>query len=416
MAQELSDEPDGQPAAPATSQLSSKMAVTTNNDALSSAVGLAALPHEMLVDIMKATSARDLSAFIFVNKRVFWVFKADQTGIMAAVLKKQPEFEILLYLYTLKDTEFKPGCMLHPRTIEFDPELDSGRKITFLRSMVNFLEGKLIVPEKIVLFIEDIVELFKLVQVIDYWTEQYPSLRWREPPEDRRCLKYAEEVRLRKAIARWWLYSKYFHGVFYRDTSCPRKWRTDDRRLHHLRILSTSEIRELEDLWGVMFDTVSRELCSSLEGVGHGKNRTVELVPWGKEEGRHHAIVNTYLKLDPEQLRYFLQLYRNHRRKKADVIRTVSMTMRNFHLDRETLSLSINTVLEERMMLKPAGINRLPRCGIVDEDRDGDSGTLWSTDPSPSGKPPLSKEQIAAFPIEYDKRVQYGDDGSDGPF
>jgi hypothetical protein len=398
-------------------------------------VGLAALPTELVVKVMKEMSARDLSVFIFSNKRLFAIFKADQTGIMAAVLKKQPEFEILLYLYTLKDTEFRPGGMLHPRTIEFDPELESGRKITFLRAMVNFLEGRLIVPEKIVLFVEDIIELWMLVQVIDYWTEQYPSLRWRDHPEDRRCLKPVEEIRLRKAVARWWLYAKYFHGVFWRDTSCPRKWRVDDRRLHHLRILSTVEIRELEDLWGVMFDTISRDLCSSIEEVGHGvgipacsstwngimlttsqRNSCVELVPWGKDEGRHHAIVNTYLKLDPEQLKYFLQLYRHHRRKKVDVIRTVSMSMRTFHLDRESLSLSINTVLEERMMLKPAGINRLPRSGIVDEDRDKGLSVLWSTDSSPSGHPPLSKEQIGAFPIEYDKRVHYGDDGSDGPY
>ncbi|CAJ2510708.1 Uu.00g063330.m01.CDS01 [Anthostomella pinea] len=358
---------------------------------------LATLPTELVLKAMESMTPKDLSNFAVANKRLF--------------VLRLPELETMLFFYTANDLDFLPRRMLHARTIVFNPERENGSKINFLHTSVAFNDGKLICPERFEFGMADILALWKLVKVIDWWVDIYPSLRWRDHPEDRRCLRASEEARLRKAVARWWLFSHYFHGIHWRDCNAPKKWQ-DDHRLHHLRILPTHEICELEDLWGVMYDTTSKDLCSSPERVRDGNWSGVELVPWGLDEGRHSDIVNTYLKLDPEQLQYFLRLY--HRRKKTDIIRAVSSSVRKFTLDRETLSLSISTVLQERMMLKPHGIYDIPRIGIIDDDRVSDKECeLWTGDASSNGKAPLTQQQISAFPAEVTKRMAYGDDGSE---
>ncbi|RYO86512.1 hypothetical protein DL762_004704 [Monosporascus cannonballus] len=376
---------------------------------------LESLPVELILEIMKTMSPRDLSRLALLSKKLYAIFKENQATVMSSILLARPEFETMLYLYTADDRDFVPGQMLHSRIIDFDAGNESGAIINFLSANATRGDGDTVSPEKKKLNTWDLIELWKWTKVIDWWVELYPTLRWRDHPEDRRCLRSHEEARLRKAVARWWLYAWYFHGVHYRDLYLPHKWR-NDKRLHHIRVMSTREICELEDLWGLMFETVSRDLCSSPERVRVGKRAyAVELVPWGSEDGRHNNIVNTYLKLDPEQLKYFLELY--HRRKRMDVINAVRSSTREFNLDRETLSISITTVLEERMMLTPKDVTNIPRSGIVDEDREDDKqGDFWSVDASPNGQPPLTQAQINAFPLEYDKRLPYGDDGSDEPY
>ncbi|KAI0595793.1 hypothetical protein F4775DRAFT_594920 [Biscogniauxia sp. FL1348] len=374
-------------------------------------VNLLYLPTEMIMKIMEQMTPKDVSNFALANKRLFSIFKGSEVSMMIIILQNMPELEPMLYLYTATKMEMKPGYMLHPRTIVFNPECEGGKRVYLIRANVAFSEGRLICPEKITFNFDNILDLWKLTKVVDWWTEAYPSLRWRDHPEDRRCLRTGEEARLRKAIARWWLYACYFHGAFWRDIQAPKKWQ-EDKRLHHIRILSTQEICELEDLWGVMYDAISKDLCSSPERVRDGSWSGVELVPWGEDERRHSNIVNTYLKLDPQVLQFFLVHY--PLRRKADMIKAVSGSQRDFTLDRETLSLSITTVLQERMMLKPHGINNVPRIGIIDEDRvSKEECEPWSNDASPTGKPPLTQQQINAFPFEPTKRVARGDDGTE---
>ncbi|KAI1499436.1 hypothetical protein F5X99DRAFT_411069 [Biscogniauxia marginata] len=385
--------------------------VLLEHDGLNTPSGLLSLPIELVLKTMEQMTPKDASNFALVSKRLFSIFKDNEVTTMVTILQNLPELEAMLFLYTANGMDMKPGRMLHPRTIVFNPYCEDGKKVYLIRANVAFSEGKLICPENIKFHFQNIIDLWNLVKVVDWWVDIYPSLCWREHPEDRRCLRPNEEARLRKAIARWWLYAYYFHGVHWRSFQAPKKWQ-DDQRLHHLRILPTCEICELEDLWGVVYDTISKDLCSSPERVRDGNWSGVELVPWGGDDGRHSTIVNTYLKLDPELLQYFLLRY--PRRRKTDIIRAVSNSVRDFTLDRETLSLSITTVLQERMMLKPNGICDIPRIGIIDEDRVNEKECeLWSNDASPTGKPPLTQQQINAFPIEPTKRVARGDDGID---
>ena len=144
----------------------------------------------------------------------------------------------------------------------------------------------------------------------------------------------------------------------------------------------------------------------------------VELVGWGSENGSHNTIVNTYLKFDPEQLKYFFDFY--YCRKRQDVANCARMSTDEFNLDTESLSSAITTVLEERVMLTSRNITDVPRSGIVDEDREDGGGSdddddPWSKDACPDGKTPLPPAQAGGFPALRDRRLPYGDDGSGEP-
>jgi hypothetical protein len=225
---------------------------------------LAGLPTELLIKTMREMDVRALGAFILSHKRFYEIFKANEVTIITTVLFRQPELQSLLLLYTMHGREFAEGAMLYPRTIIFDPGRGSNERITLMKSAVGFKEGKLICPRKIDFKLADLTNLCLLVRTVDWWVEEYPQLRWHDNPEDRRCLRPSEEVRLRKAIARWWLYAECFHGKYIRSAILPRQW-DDDGRLHHLRVLSSVEIQELSNLWETISATVARDLCSSID-------------------------------------------------------------------------------------------------------------------------------------------------------
>ncbi len=109
-----------------------------------------------------------------------------------------------------------------------------------------------------------------------------------------------------------------------------------------------------------------------------------------------------------------------------DIIKAIRSSTNDFNLDRESLSYSITTVLEERVMAMPKEITGVPPSGILDEDRvidgsgddsddDGESGDVWSKDGSLNGKHPLTDQQVGAFPAENERRLPHGDDGDSEP-
>lgn len=232
---------------------------------------LESLPVEMIHEIMKQMGPSELTRFVLLSKTLLCTFEAHQTSIMCQVLQKQPEIGIMLTMYTMHKRDLVPGQMLFPRSVKLDPRAN-GANYPYDRSMVihlftaNVPDNWPVVTGKFLLQTCDLVRLWNLFKVVDWWVELYPTLRWRDEPENRRCLRPHEEVRLRKAVARWWLYAHHFHGSTHRDVYRPLKWR-DDHRLHHMRVMSTREICELEDLWALVFEMVSKDLCSSPERI-----------------------------------------------------------------------------------------------------------------------------------------------------
>ncbi|KAI1815050.1 hypothetical protein GGS20DRAFT_363528 [Poronia punctata] len=376
---------------------------------------IGSMPVEIILEIMELMGPEDLVNFGLSNKFLHHVFTEKRTQLLLNVVRACPELDILLRLYMVDQKDFLPDRMLHAITVTFslNPQEAPENKIFLLRSPVHWQYGRIVCPEKIRLEVPDLVEIAKLIHVVDWWVDMYPRLRWRDNPEDRRRLGFEEEVRLRRALARWWLYSEYFHGAFWRNAYVPRRF-DDDDRLHHIRILTTQEILELDDLLTTMYETVSKDLCSSPGEVYSGIESDVELVPWGKNGGRHPAIVNTYLKLGPHLLKYFLGC--SHRFNKEHLIKAIADSTRDLDLlsDQETLSMSIATVLEERSVLDADRPKTFPAMGIIDQDRASvEECGMWDHDAWPSGFPPITMEQLAAQPNEIARRLPRGDDGAD---
>lgn len=221
------------------------------------------LPVELVLEMMKNMGVSELTAFALCNKKLFKIFKENQGTVMTTILLQLVELEPLLLVYTIDKRDFAADAMLHPRRISVDVGRGSDKHIDFMQSAVGFRDGKLICPRKIIMGIQDLGHLWNLVKVVDWWVEWYPRMRWQKNPEDARCLRPAEQDRLRKAVARWWLYAECFHGKYARSAFLPRLLETDDR-LYHLRLMSSIEIRELDDLWETLRGTVQRDVCSSI--------------------------------------------------------------------------------------------------------------------------------------------------------
>lgn len=221
------------------------------------------LPVELILEMMKSMGVSELTAFALSNKKLFKIFKANKASLMTNVFLQLAELESLLLVYTIDKRDFSADAMLHPRRISVDVGWGQDRRVDFMQSAVAFRDGKLICPRKIIMNLRDLDRLWNLVKVVDWWVEEYPRIRWHKNPEDTRSLHPVEEHRLRNAVTKWWLYSECFHGEHVRLPFLPRILETDDR-LYHLRLMSTVEIRELEDLWETLRGTIQRDVCSSI--------------------------------------------------------------------------------------------------------------------------------------------------------
>ncbi|KAI8963013.1 hypothetical protein F5Y11DRAFT_167969 [Daldinia sp. FL1419] len=380
---------------------------------------LCSMPTELILKIMERLSPSSVTNLALSSWQLFFVFQTNKESILINVLRCQPEINILLYLYTSHKADL-PTLALHPRIVNYAWEQfpvnlmglsDASQDFPSMESRERRFEAL-----KFTLTTQQVEEIWNMAKVVDWWVEKYPGLHWRDNSDDRRCLRDSEETRVRKAVARWWLYAHHHHGnTFARSSQLqPMKW-VFDYRLIHIRYMRTSEIRELWHLWGLIRETVSRDLCSSPEDVYHCKvhrGYDIELVPWGTDEGRRHSrIVRTYMKLDPEQLRYFLTYFSNW--KKSITIRSLLEIDEDFARDSESLSASLSKVLEERKIVRGLqSWTEMPQFGIVDEDRPNEVGHAeWLNDAWPGGRIPLSQQQIDALPQDHASALARGDNG-----
>ncbi|KAI0010613.1 hypothetical protein F4779DRAFT_288025 [Xylariaceae sp. FL0662B] len=368
------------------------------NDTLSA--GLNFLPVELVLEIMQLLSHTELSNLALVSKQMLRIFNGSRHILIATCLGRQPEFEALLLLHMFDKLKLKPEAITHPRNVYYDYDLARGIKTPLVEREPLQLKRRTVSPQAAILNKSDMVAIRNSVKIIDWWVEVYPRLRWRDDESsNRRCLRPAEEVRLRKAIACFWFYSSRHHGIRNRTFTQPKLW-SNDPRLYHLRSLSTNELFELYDLWDTLYHTISRDLCSSIKQVDE------DPVPWGLEEGRHPWIVKTYLKLDPQRLRSFLLRYPIGS-KRTSIVAAVSQEMcSSFCRDIETLEMSILTILEERGL--SGGSNDLS-VGIIDEDRT-QKLACFDNDGSPSGCPTTGPR---GWGRQVNMGVPHGDDGRD---
>lgn len=233
---------------------------------------LYSIPNELILEIMKLLSPLDASNLALSSQRLFLVFKGSKESILITVLQRLPEINILLYTYTAHKDESHFELMLCPRIIEYLRENFTISLMELGGASQEFPNRRPLEVPKYTLTTQDIEQIWNMAKVVDWWVEKYPRLHWRDNSEDRRCLRGSEVARVRKAVARWWLYAKYHHGSTFNRFSVfqPSTW-TVDTRLHHIRLMPTSEINELWHLWRLVRETVSKDLCSSPEKVCHCK-------------------------------------------------------------------------------------------------------------------------------------------------
>jgi hypothetical protein len=118
--------------------------------------------------------------------------------------------------------------------------------------------------------------------------------------------------------------------------------------------------------------------------------------------------VSADMKLDPEQMKTLLE--RRGVMSRMSVVQYARQTQPQFEYDQQTLSASIFTVLQERVMLKERRVSDIPRSGIIDEESFSGEGKDFTMDAWCMGKPPLTKQEIMAYPPQRDRMVPYGDE------
>jgi hypothetical protein len=109
--------------------------------------------------------------------------------------------------------------------------------------------------------------VMEVVKAVSRWESAFPRLRFAELAEERRRLRTHEKQRLRCALYNLWRYSNSYHqhhdGY---DVRLP--WNTSPQqgevRAESLRLLSTMELYELQDLWKTIRAAVSTQLCPSV--------------------------------------------------------------------------------------------------------------------------------------------------------
>ncbi|XXG97592.1 Ribosome biogenesis protein brx1 [Hypoxylon texense] len=384
--------------------------------------GLETLTPELVLKILENLCPKDATALLLASEHIQTVFNNNNPYYITHILKQQAGIENILYLYTAQRVENHHDRMLHPRIINVEYNDSRGAvNINMMGQDVQVYRYLSDVPlvyrtNVFTLSMTDVIKIWNKMKTIDQWIDLLPRVIWRDDPESRRRLSVAEETRARMALSRWWLYAHHHHGFYHswRSFQQPKKW-DHDTRMNHIRRLGTDEILELQDLWTIVRDVVSRDLCSSPERICRCEDGyIVDLVPWGEEDGRHERIVSTYMKLGPEQLLHYLEHYSNWKRSTA--INIITQDAHLFTRDVETLSVTMDKVLDERRLLQGLPLAVFPACTIIDNTRAPlQNITPWTNDASPDGKSPLTAEEARNrnLPMCHGALCRRGDDGSD---
>jgi len=119
-------------------------------------------------------------------------------------------------------------------------------------------------------------------KIAQSYEDLYPSYRWNSNYVNRRALTTEERYHLRRAIYRHWLYAKAFH-----NRAHPRSTRllpaVVAERCQLLRVWTTEELVEIEDVRGMLEDIVATRICPSIGEVQRrlcGSSFAWERQPW----------------------------------------------------------------------------------------------------------------------------------------
>lgn len=99
-------------------------------------------------------------------------------------------------------------------------------------------------------------------RVAEKWCDIYPFKKWKYDYESRRLLTNEERHRVRRAIYRYWLYSRAFH-----NSNHPRELRATRlvllQRAALLHNWNTWELAEIADVHGILRQVIHTDICPS---------------------------------------------------------------------------------------------------------------------------------------------------------
>jgi hypothetical protein len=108
-------------------------------------------------------------------------------------------------------------------------------------------------------------DIFKVGTTANKWLDTYPMLRWGDgDSSSRRLLTPTEQFKFRRALFRYWHYSRAFHNPTFlseqQHRHLPRP-SSLDRRLTFMRSFSEDEIIEIAEIHEILHDVVRTEIC-----------------------------------------------------------------------------------------------------------------------------------------------------------
>lgn len=246
---------------------------------------LAGLPIEILLEIYQHLDLQSIFELSLTNSEFFLFFQRRKIDILLPVLRRDFDpLDELLQVYTASADDIVSGGLYKPRRVVFQrfagdrgvvlspgahfPGLTgllAGDKFTEVTSGRKALKISESLSNAVVLTGLDLNGLLKKCRLVREWEELFPQMRWYHQPEDCRLLRCHEQVRLRKALYRWWLYGIYFHGDFPRPRAAHPEPFVDDIRTSQMRYHSTAELLELMDFLETIKDVILQYICPRLD-------------------------------------------------------------------------------------------------------------------------------------------------------
>ena len=322
---------------------------------------LQSLPTEIMCHILSELDFETLLSFIRTRRRFYRLFLANWTYILPRILKS--EFSPVEGIFRIIDDNLTSLAMCPPK----------------LLGTAGFLS-----------------RLIQICHAVQKWEAIFPALRFsHQSGAASRILGVDENDRLRRALYTWWRFSNHFHG-----DNLP----SPNVRFSFLRMLSTAELYELDDLWRTVQAAVEEKISPSVERVrlilGHDcLLEEAAKIGWGHGE-ENQRIARTIVKLNPSDMLHFL--FRRHTyATKMSLVREIRLRHPSIEDNTEVLSWALQAVIAERfrVLAQQKGERAISRRRYF---------------PADLGFPRCSGGILDYPAVRWEKiRIKFSDDGSD---
>lgn len=225
--------------------------------------GLLAIPVEISLKIFGFLDLRSVFNLAGASKDLKRMFDVHGESLILSILEAEVSpFDVLLQYIVSRpeDLNVRWGPCLRRRIYH------RGKLVSEGETPSSGQEVHVLLPP-VMLDHEHFQGLVRTYRTVKAWEQSFPQYRFRDCPSDCRELRPREAERLRRALYHLMSYARYFHS------DCPRPNRfipeqgSNDIRCKKLRLLSSVELCELNDLWQTIVSIVQLHICPSTEQV-----------------------------------------------------------------------------------------------------------------------------------------------------